>query len=173
MKRLTLSMVFFGIAGIAGAILSVAVPVNFNSVDAKGRFNSGFSERSLYGSYASSGRAGGYLSRSVGVTTFNGRGGVERFVSINAAADDGGRKLIYVVSNGTYTVGDDGIGEIEFTNAFSSGNTSVVHYDFVISKSARNGRGGSIQANEITGIQREPGVTASPVEEYWTRREGL
>jgi len=165
MKRFTWSMIFCLITGIAGAILSVAVPGNFNSVDAKGRFNSGFSEESLSGSYASSGRAGG--------TTFNGRGGVERFVSINAAADDGGRKLIYVVSTGTYTVGDDGIGEIEFTNAFSSGNTSVVHYDFVISKSSRGGRGGSIQANEITGIQREPGVTASPVEEYWTRREGL
>jgi hypothetical protein len=173
MKRFTWPMIFCLITGIAGAILSVALPGSSNSVDAKDRYNSGFSERSLSGSYASSGRAGGYLSRSVGVTTFNGRGGVERFVSINAADDDGGRKLIHVVSNGTYTVGDDGIGEIEFTNVFSSGNTSVVHYDFVISKSSRGGRGGSIQANEITGIQREPGVTASPVGEYWTRREGL
>jgi len=31
----------------------------------------------------------------------------------------------------------------------------------------------AVQADEITGIQREPGVTASPVEEYWTRREGI
>ena len=78
-----------------------------------------------------------------------------------------------MVSTGTYTVGPEGMGSIEFLNTFSSGSTSTVNFDFVISKSSRGGRNGAVQADEITGIQREPGVTASPVEEYWTRREGI
>ncbi|MGI9441330.1 MAG: hypothetical protein ACR2N1_02625 [Rubripirellula sp.] len=171
MKRFSFLMLLLGL--IAIAVASGAFPGNVKSVDAKGRPISGFSERSLNGSYASSGAAGGFASRSIGVTKFDGKGGVERFVTINAGSEDGGRKLIYVVSTGTYSVGPEGIGSIQFLNTFSSGNTSTVNYDFVISKSSRGGRNGAVQANEVTGIQREPGVTASPVEEYWTRREGL
>ncbi len=173
MKRFTFSMMLLGLIAIAFVVASGAFPGNPNAVNAKGRSNSGFSERSLSGSYASSGAAGGFASRSIGVTTFDGKGGVERYVTINAGSEDGGRRLIDVVSAGTYTVGPEGIGSIVFLNTFSSGNTSTVNYDFVISKSSRGGRNGAVQANEITGIQREPGVTASPVEEYWTRREGL
>lgn len=173
MKRFSLSMVLMGCVVSVIAVASTAFPDQSNSVNAKGRSNNGFSERSLSGSYASSGAAGGYQSRSIGVTTFDGRGGVERFVTINSEAEGGGRRLIYVVSEGSYTVGPEGIGSIEFLNTFSSGSTSTVNYDFVISKSSRGGRSGAIQANEINGIQREPGVTASPVEEYWTRREGI
>ncbi len=173
MQRFSFSMMLLILVPIVIAVVSVAFPGNANSVNAKGRSNSGFSARSLSGSYASSGAAGGFASRSIGVTTFDGKGGVERFVSINAEAEGGGRKLIYVVSTGTYTVGPEGIGSIEFLNTFSSGSTSTVNFDFVISKSSRGGRYGAAQANEITGIQREPGVTASPVEEYWTRREGI
>jgi len=173
MKRLSLSMILMGCVASIIAVASVALPDQSSSVSAKGRPNNGFSERSLSGSYASSGAAGGYQSRSIGVTTFDGRGGVERFVTINAEAQGGGRKLIYVVSTGTYTVGPEGIGSIEFLNTFSSGSTSTVNFDFVVSKSSRGGRSGAIQANEITGIQREAGTTASPVEEYWTRREGI
>lgn len=173
MKRFSLSMMLLGLFAIVIAVGLVAFPGNANTVNAKGPSKKVFTERSLSGSYASSGAAGGFASRSIGVTTFDGRGGVERFVTINAGAEGGGRKLIYVVSTGTYSVGPDGIGSIEFLNTFSSGNTSTVNYDFVISKSSRGGRNGAVQANEVTGIQREPGVTASPVEEYWTRREGL
>jgi hypothetical protein len=46
----------------------------------------GFSTRSLMGSYASSGRAGGYLSRSVGVTWFDGAGRVRRVVTIKGTS---------------------------------------------------------------------------------------
>ncbi|MDB4759786.1 hypothetical protein OAG34_01085 [bacterium] len=173
MKRFSLSMMLLGLVTSVTVIASVVFPGAASSVNAKGRPNSGFSERSLSGSYASSGAAGGFASRSIGVTTFDGRGGVERFVTINAGAEGGGRQLIYVVSTGTYSVGPEGIGSIEFLNTFSSGSTSTVNYDFVINKSSRGGRNGAVQANEITGIQREAGVTASPVEEFWTRREGL
>ena len=173
MQRFSFSMIVLGLVAIVIAVTSGAFSSDSNFVNAKGKSNSGFSVGSLNGSYASSGAAGGFQSRSVGVTTFDGNGGVERFVTINAAADGGGRKLIYVVSTGTYSVGPEGMGSIEFNNIFASGAESSVNYDFVISKSTRGGRNGAVQAEEITGVQREPGVTASPVEEYWTRREGL
>lgn len=127
-------------------------PGNANTVNAKGPSEKVFTERSLSGSCASSGAAGGFSSRSIGVTTFDGRSGVERFVTINAGAEGGGRKLIYVVSTGTYSVGPEGIGSIEFLNTFSSGNTSTVNYDFVISEISRGGRNDAVQANEVTGI---------------------
>ena len=173
MKRLSLSMIFFLTAAMVGAAVSVVIPGDANTVSARGRYAGGFSERALRGSFASSGRAGGFFSRSIGVTTFDGRGGVERFVSINTESEGGGRKLIYLVSTGTYSVGPDGVGTVQFNNVFESGSTSKVNYDFVIRESSRIGKSGVVQANVITGIQRESGVTASPVEENWTRREGL
>jgi hypothetical protein len=132
-----------------------------------------FSNSSLVGSYASSGRAGGYLSRSIGVTTFDGNGNVRRVVSINTSDGEGGRKLLRLVSTGTYDISPEGLGVMHVFNEFESGVTSEVTYEFVVSKSSiREDRRGSI-AEEITGIQREPGQTASLVEEYWTRRPGL
>ena len=131
----------------------------------------GFDERSLSGSYASSGRADGFQSASIGVTTFNGRGEVARVVTINASDGEGGRRLIEVVSVGTYTVDPDGQGVITFVN--QGLNNTVVNFDFVISTSSPGGSRGALQADTITGIQREAGVTASLIEEIWSRREGL
>ncbi|MGA1238373.1 MAG: hypothetical protein ACO34E_16100 [Limisphaerales bacterium] len=77
------------------------------------------------------------------------------------------------MSTGTYDVSPEGLGVMHVFNEFESGVTSEVTYEFVVSKSSiREDRRGSI-AEEITGIQREPGQTASLVEEYWTRRPGL
>ena len=132
----------------------------------------GFSVASLSGSYASSGKADGFLSRSIGVTTFDGKGGVKRFVSINAR-DGSGRKIILLTSVGTYTIDSSGLGTIYLENTLAGGVKTLVTYDFVIAKSSRGGTKGALQADEVTGIQREAGITASLVEEYWTRREGL
>ena len=132
----------------------------------------GFSVASLSGSYASSGKADGFLSRSIGVTTFDGKGGVKRFVSINAR-DGSGRKIILLTSVGTYTIDSSGLGTIFLENTLAGGVKTLVTYDFVIAKSSRGGTKGALQADEVTGIQREAGITASLVEEYWTRREGL
>ena len=144
-----------------------------DTANAGRRGKEGFTESSLRGSFASSGRADGFQSRSTGVTTFDGRGGVTRVVLINANDGEGGRRLIRLVSQGSYTVEPDGRGTIAFVNEFESGSTSEVTFDFVVSKSSRGGWKGAIQAEEITGIQREPGVTASLIEEYWTRRKGV
>lgn len=151
-------------------------PLPFQSSDqarADRRGRERFSKRSLNGSYASSGSADGFQSRSIGVTTFDGRGNVERFVSINASDGEGGRRNILLTSTGTYTVDASGIGEIRFLNEFVDGGTSEVTFDFVIAKSSDDGERGSLIAEEITGLQREAGVTASLIEEYWTLREGL
>jgi hypothetical protein len=159
---------------LAWAILSPDASLDSAMADSKQ--SHGFTERSLNGSYASAGRADGIVSRSIGVTKFNGQGDVERFVSINTSDGAGGRKLIYIVSTGTYTVDRSGIGMIYFDNEFTSGASSQVTYDFVISKSTATGsRGkkGTLQATEITGDQREAGTTASLIEEFWTRREGV
>lgn len=137
------------------------------------RGEQGFSLRSLSGSYASSGRAGGYLSRSVGVTLFDGQGGVRRVVTINTSDGNGGRKLLHLISTGSYSITPEGLGTIQVSNEFDTGTTSEVTYDFVISKSSQAGERSMPLAEEITGIQREPGQTASLVEEYWTRRPGI
>ena len=171
MKRNALIAIFLGLA----AIFCLA-PLPFQSSDqarAEPGGQMGFSERSLSGSYASSGSADGFQSRSIGVTTFDGRGGVERFVSINASDGEGGRRNILLTSTGTYSIDSSGIGEIHFLNEFVDGGTSEVTFDFVIAKSARGGDRGALIADEITGLQREAGVTASLIEEYWTRREGF
>ena len=65
-----------------------------------------------------------------------------------------------------YTIESDGSGVIHFENTFESGSTSEVTFDFVVSKSSRGGWKGAIEATEITGIQREAGITASLIEEY-------
>lgn len=142
-------------------------------VKAASQGDPGFGTRSLMGSYASSGRAGGYLSRSVGVTWFDGNGNVKRVVTINTSDGATGRKLLQVISTGTYTITPDGLGTIHFMNEFDTGTTSEVTFDFVISKSSRMGGRAMPLAEEITGIQREPGQTAALVEEFWTLRPGV
>lgn len=131
----------------------------------------GFSTRSLSGSYASSGRAGGSLSRSIGVTWFDGNGQARREVTINTSDGGAGRRLLHLVSIGTYTVNADGRGTIFWRNYFDSGVTSEVTYDIVVSRSSLAGV--FPVAEEITGLQREPGQTAALVEEVWTLRPGL
>lgn len=134
---------------------------------------SGFSTQSLVGSYASSGKAGGYLSRSVGVTWFDGNGRVRRVATINTSDGAGGRKLLQVVSTGTYSITANGLGTIHFSNEFDSGATSEVTFDIVVSRSSPAGERLLPVAEEITGLQREPGQTAALVEECWTLRPGL
>ena len=140
---------------------------------AKDRYERGFSERSLRGSYASTGRADGYVSRSVGVIQFDGRGNLTRFVRINSSDGAGGRRLLDLSSVGTYTVDPDGFGVMNVTNTLPSGGTSAVTYDFVIKQTTRGRGDESLVAYEVSAVQREPGVTASLIEEIFTLREGL
>ena len=156
---------------LGGALLLAYLFVLPATADRRGE--TGFSTSSLVGSYASSGKAGGYLSRSVGVTWFDGLGHVRRVVTINTSDGAGGRKLLHVVSTGTYTITPDGLGTVHLLNEFDTGVTSEVTFDIVVSKSSPVGGRFMPLAEEITGIQREPGQTASLVEEYWTLRPGL
>ena len=165
--------VIMSVIGMSTLVIGAMLPMNgfLESANARPPRNDGFSERSLNGSYASAGRADGFASRSVGVTTFDGRGRVARVVTINASDGEGGRRLIEVVSVGTYTVDRDGLGVITFIN--EGLNNTEVNFDFVIAESSRGGSRGGLQANVINGVQREAGTTASLIEEVWTRREGL
>lgn len=162
-------------AGLALLTLALLLAAGVFMLPARAgrRGEPGFSTRSLMGSYASSGRAGGYLSRSVGVTWFDGEGQVRRVVTINTSDGAGGRKLLHVVSTGTYEINPDGLGTVHLVNQFDTGATSEVTFDIVVSRSAPAGGRVFPQAEEITGIQREPGQTASLVEESWTLRPGL
>jgi hypothetical protein len=98
---------------------------------------------------------------------------VSRVVSINTSDGAGGRRLLRLVATGTYSVTPDGMGTIHLSNEFETGTTSEVNFDFVVSKSSIEKDRTLPMADEITGIQREAGQTASLVEEYWTRRPGL
>ena len=132
---------------------------------------SGFSEESLSGSYASSGFADGYQSRSVGVFEFDGRGSLVKLVLVNANDGSGGRRLIEVASTGTYTVNASGTGVMNITDVTSTGSTNHVTYDFVINTNTEESSRGGLIAQEITCLQREAGATASLVEHILTRRD--
>ncbi|MGI9495221.1 MAG: hypothetical protein ACR2NK_04160 [Mariniblastus sp.] len=149
----------------------LAVEATTGSLDKKSKSN--FSQSSLLGSYGTAGRANGFQSRSVGVADFDGRGGVTRTVRINANDGSGGRRLIDLTSVGTYSVNSDGTGEIYFLNLSSSGDTTPVTYDFVIRTTESGGGKGKLLASSLEAVQREPGVTASLVEESLTRRNGV
>ena len=114
--------------------------------------------------------AGSGASVSVGVAHFDGRGNVTRSVRVNSGAPDGERVLIDITSVGTYEVNEDGTGVIEFTNTLPSGNTADVTFDFVIIRSMSQRVRGSLVGAELSAIQREPGVTASPVKDTFYRR---
>ncbi len=128
-----------------------------------------FDVRSLQGAYASVGSAGSGVSVSVGVAEFDGRGNVTRFVRINSKAGDGGRALLDITSVGSYSVTRDGTGVIKFTNTLPNRATATVTFDFVITRSGKQKRG-STAGDELFAIQREPGITASPVTETFSRR---
>jgi len=151
----------------------LAASVFILPANANRRGETGFSVRSLMGSYGSSGKAGGYLSRSVGVTWFDGAGRVRRVVTINTSDGAGGRKLLRMSSTGTYTITPSGLGTVRMLNEFDTGARSEVNYDIVVSRSSPAGGGLPPLAEEITGVQREPGQTASLVEESWTLRPGI
>jgi hypothetical protein len=161
------------VATLATLSFTVSGGLGIQNTKASGGGKRSFNLASLSGSYASSGRADGATSRSVGVIEFDGRGGATRFVRINSPDGNGGRALIDLTSVGTYSVDADGMGVMELTNYLPSGATSNVSFDFVIAKSERGGNRGAIRALDITIIQREPGITASLIEDYLTYREGL
>ncbi len=156
-------------------VLAVLLLLSFGSLAGSSPFppgmpGSSFDVGSLQGSYASVGSAGSGVSVSVGVAEFDGLGNVTRFVRVNAEAADGSRVLIDITSVGSYSLDEDGMGAIEFTNTLPSGATAAVTYDFVITRSARHAPQGTTAGDELYAIQREPGVTASPVTETFTRR---
>ncbi|MDB4338481.1 hypothetical protein OAH34_00935 [bacterium] len=130
----------------------------------------GFTESSLFGSYAASGYANGFQSRSIGVVEFDGNGGVIKLVVVNASNGEGGRRLIEVASTGTYTVNASGVGVMYMTDTFSSGQTNQTTMDFVINTNSSDEYSDGLLAQEITCLQREAGTTASLIEHSLTRR---
>ena len=171
-KSVAILIVLFATAmigiNVAQPSSATAITQNFGK-PGKSQFNL----RSLSGSYATAGRADGFQSRSIGVTEFDGRGGVTRSVRINTNDGEGGRILIDITAIGTYTVDREGICVMYLTNFLPSGNTTEVEYDMVIRKTSKLGGRGLLVADELESIQREPGVTASLIEESLTRRVGV
>jgi len=150
-------------------MIVVLCQTNAPNVRAGGRYQATFNVKSLRGVYSSAGRADGAKSVSVGIATFDGEGGVTRFVRINASDGAGGRKLIDISSQGSYEVYEDGAGVIYFTNTIDD-TIADVTFDFVIrSTTNRSGRG-NLLAKEIAAVQREPGITASLIEESFVRQ---
>jgi len=162
--KLTLAVVVSTIA-----IVLILCETGTPDVRAGRRHRVAFDVGSLRGSYSSMGRADGARSVSVGVTTFDGNGGVTRFLRINANDGEGGRRLIDVSSEGSYTVSEEGVGVILFTNTIGD-STAEVTFDFVIRSSTRRGRGRSLVAQEVVAVQREAGITASLIEESFVRQ---
>ena len=156
-------------------VLAVLLLLSFGFLAGSSPFPPGmpggsFDVGSLQGSYASVGSAGSGVSVSVGVAEFDGLGNVTRFVRVNAEAEDGSRVLLDITSVGSYSINEDGTGVIEFTNTLPSGAIATVTFDFVITRSAKQTPQGITAGDELFAIQREPGVTASPVTETFTRR---
>jgi len=166
-------LVFLVVTSLVGVAILQPSAVSAKSSDSNRAGKSQFNLRSLSGSFATAGRADGFQSRSVGVTEFDGRGNVTRTVRINTNDGEGGRRIFDITALGTYVVESDGTCVMYLTNLLPSGNTTEVTYDMVIGKTSRGGGKGVLIADEITAVQREPGVTASLVEEVQTRRVGV
>ncbi len=67
---------------------------------------------------------------------------------------------------GVYTVNDDGTGTATYTNTFADGSTSIVNFDFVITRAevVWPPKTPSVKlATEIFAVQREAGLTVSLV----------
>ena len=157
-------------AAVSILVMSVVLcQTNAPNVRAGGRHRATFNVKSLRGVYSSVGRADGAKSVSVGIATFDGDGGVTRFVRINASDGEGGRRLIDISSQGSYEVYEDGTGVIDFTNTIGDTMGNVT-FDFVI-RSTTNRRGkGNRLANDIVAVQREAGITASLIEASFVRQ---
>lgn len=166
-------LVFLVVTSIVGVALLQPSAVSAKSSDSERGGKSQFNLRSLKGSYGTAGRADGFQSRSVGVTEFDGRGGVTRRVRINTNDGEGGRRIFDITALGTYVVESDGTCVMYLTNLLPSGNTAEVTYDMVIRTTSRGGGKGALVADELEAVQREAGVTASLVEESLTRRVGV
>ena len=126
----------------------------------------GFTKASLKGFYSAQEAGDGDVSAGFGVIVYDGLGKTTRRLTVNAPAEDGGRRILEFPGEGTYTVNDDGTGTATYTNTSADGTTSTVHFDFVITKaevvfppkipSAK-------LATEIFAVQREAGQTVSLV----------
>ena len=126
----------------------------------------GFTKASVKGYYSAQGAADGSVSASIGVVVYDGFGKTARKLTLNAPSADGGRRLLKLPSEGTYTVNDDGTGTAIYVNTSADGSTSTVHFDFVITKAEvvfPPKTPSAKLATEIFAVQREAGATASLV----------
>lgn len=153
------------------AIILVALSVSVSPIIATAQTPSidrprGFTTASLKGYYSAQGAGDGEVSASFGVVVYDGLGKTTRRITVNAPAEDGGRRLLEFPGEGVYTVNDDGTGTATYTNTFADGSTSIVNFDFVITRAevVWPPKTPSVKlATEIFAVQREAGLTVSLV----------
>lgn len=126
----------------------------------------GFTNASLKGFYSAQEAGDGDISAGFGIVVYDGLGKTTRQLTVNAPAEDGGRRILEFPGEGTYTVNDDGTGTATYVNTFADGATSTVHFDFVITKAEvvfPPKTPTAKVATEIFAVQREAGATVSLV----------
>ncbi len=136
------------------------------SLSAESRRGGGFTMASLVGRFAAQEQGDGSVSAGLGVVHYDGKGKTTRRITVNAPAEEGGRRILVFESEGEYTVNADGTGTITYTNMISGGAVTVDTFDFVITGTRSAwipGRGLTRIATELFAVQREAGVTVSLV----------
>ena len=147
-----------GLCILIGAVSGVMVsagPLAAGEKDA-------FSNASLAGSYVYSNSSDGVAS--FGVIAFDGEGGVNLDIRINAPQADGQRTTIAAQGSGRFSVSPNGIGTADIT--ISNGPMARLDYDFII-VDADDGL-----AEEVFAVLRTGGVNNQLVHPTWSRRSG-
>jgi|GEM_PF-5234090 len=147
-------------AGCAVAVFALIAA--FHAAQTNAGPGAEFNNGSLRGSYALVGNGGANEAASVGVTAFDGAGGASRVLTLNEADPDGtGRLILEIPAVGSYSVNPNGTGTAVFLNELPDGSKIPFHFDFVITRADRRGRG--LLADSLHLVQREPGIAAKLV----------
>ncbi|MDQ6675854.1 MAG: hypothetical protein M3Z09_00995 [Acidobacteriota bacterium] len=127
---------------------------------------------SLQGDYAVVGTYGANTARLIGTYNADGRGNIKGTARVNLPGPGNIRVVASISFSGTYTVGDDGTGTINFIVMLPGGGTAPATLDFVMTKAIV--LEGMKIATEVATAQREPSsvVDGQFVTHISTRRPG-
>jgi len=160
----------FSIVAVLGILAWEATPGLIAQDRAAEAFHA-YSVESIRGDYAVVNHYGANLALGIGVTHFDGTGGLSGSLLLNRPTSTGARQLVSLTSTGTYSVNGDGTGTIFLTVTLPDGSIKTATEDFVITRTELIH--GIPVAMEIIDEQREPSLVLGNgvfVTQDYTRR---
>jgi hypothetical protein len=161
----------FAVRTLAQSVVLLIGVAAFGAASTSAQPDQPFDNSSLDGAFALVGVGGSHRAASVGVTQFDGAGGLTRTLLLNEPEATGdGRAVIPISGTGTYTVNADGTGFASILNQLPGGSTVTFTFDFVITDATPRGNGRVAAARTVHMVQREPGLAATLVTFDLTRQ---